>query len=160
MKKNHLIMCIIALLILALFLCVISRSCNSLEPEGTLSMDSNAVNWNGHQELQQNSSESKGIHIPGFSSLVFTANRTTQSVNFFNPEENGDRLFLMTLYVDDELLWESGYCPAGQGYYTIELSEPLMAGEYSGYLRIQCFTPQGVELNGARINFDLTVQEE
>lgn len=160
MKKNRLIMCIIALLILALFLCVISRSCNSSEPEDALSMDSDAVNWNGHQELQQNSSESKGIHIPGFSSLVFTANQTTQSVNFFNPEENGDRLFLMTLYVDDELLWESGYCPAGQGYYTIELSEPLMAGAYSGYLRIRCFTPQGAELNGARINFDLTVQEE
>ena len=46
------------------------------------------------------------------------------------------------------------------GDYDIELSEPLAEGEYLGYLKIQVFKPDGTELNGAKVEFNLTVVKE
>lgn len=151
---------IIAFVVIALLLCLLLKTCgSSTEPTPTLPIDGNAIQWQGNQDLQQVTPEQKGTHIAGFKSLVFTANQTTQQVNFVNPAENVDKLFLMTLFVDDKQLWQSGYCPAGQGYYTIELSEPLKVGSYTGYLEIKVYRTSGEQLNGANVQFDLTVQE-
>ena len=97
--------------------------------------------------------------IAGFDELSFVADQKQQYVNFHNPEVN-DCLFLMTLYVDGEPYWQSGYVEPGKGYYTIELSDPLPVGIYKGELRIQCFKANGTELNSAKVTFELTVQEE
>ena len=158
MKKKKYICVAILLLILALVLCLIFRTCGT-DDNTKLTADSNAVLWDGNQLLPQVSPDTKGIVIPGFDSLTFTANQTTQAVNFHNPAENENRLFLMSLYVEDDLMWQSGYVPAGKGYYEIELQEALVAGDYQAYLRIEVFTEEGVQLNGAKVEFDLHVQE-
>lgn len=66
----------------------------------------------------------------------------------------------MTLYVNGEPYWQSGYVEPGKGYYTLELSATIPVGEYEGELRIQCFKRSGTELNSARVTFDLHVLED
>lgn len=161
LKKKYIIIIsaiVCVLLLLSGFL--IFRSCDKDEPNTpSLPQDSNAVDWNGQQQLPGASGAGK-ICIPGFDSLVFLAGQTKQKVNFYNPAVNKDRLFLMTLYIDNSVYWKSGYCPSGSGYYDIELSEPLPEGEYSGYLKIQVFKPDGKEVNGAKVAFNLLVTSE
>ena len=158
-KKYKRLIAVLVLVILALLVCLTIKTCEQSEDLPTLPIDTNAVDWNGNQQLQQVKPVTNGTHISGFKSLVFTANQTAQKVNFVNPAENGDKLFLMFLYVEDELLWSSGYVPAGSGYYDIELTRPLDAGSYKGYLKIEVYAPDGTQYNGARVSFDLTVQE-
>ena len=141
-------------------LCV-SKNNDKDNPTPSLPLDSNAEDWNGQQQLPSgNINTGKNICIPGFDSLVFFANQTRQKVNFYNPEVNTDRLFKMTLIVGETVYWQSGYCPPGSGYYEIDLTEPIEPGEYKAYLRIQCFKPDGTELNGAKVSFNLLVEEE
>lgn len=131
------------------------------KPDSTddLPIDEDAVTWEGNQDLQHKRSSENKIAIPCFDSLVFTANETEQSVNFNNPKENSC-LFKMSLYVEDTLLWQSGYVKPGDGYYTISLDSPLEAGEYPSYLLVNCFLADGTELNSAKVEFNLVSQEE
>ena len=161
MKKKRVICVSIALLlVLLLAVLLMFRSCNKNDDPSSLPVDSGAVDWNGNQHLPNGSSSAGKICVPGFDSLVFVANQTVQKVNFYNPEVNGDRLFQMTLFIEDKEYWKSGYCPSGSGYYEIKLSAPIESGEYAGYLKIECFNPDGTQLNGARVTFNLIVTEE
>lgn len=162
-KKNKQTIVIVSLILLCLLLMVnlivVTTNHKSETPDSTLPIDSNAEEWNGNQELPKASlGDNAAIVIPGFNELVFIADQTKQQVNFYNPEIN-DCLFLMSLYVDDELLWQSGYVKPGDGYYEIELSRALPEDEIfkNGCLRIQCYKLDGTTLNSARVNFKLTV---
>lgn len=156
--KNKLLPVVIVLILLCISLIigvvVISNDTGSFLP-----IDDAADDWNGNQQLPKASLGDKpAIAIPGFNELVFIANQTTQKVNFYNPLNN-DCLFLMSLYVDEELLWQSGYVKPGDCYYEIELSRALPEGENfkNGCLRIQCYKLDGTTLNSARVNFKLMI---
>lgn len=159
-KRKYILLGTIILLVFCLIL-LLTR-CNGGKPIGSLTgpltVDEGAVSWEGNQNLADANTPGK-IAIPGFESLTFAADQTTQLVNFYNPESN-NCLFLMSLYVGDQLYWQSGYVEAGKGYYTIELREEIPAGEYAGALLIQCFRPSGEALNSARVTFDLNVLED
>ena len=158
MKNKRILYIILPIVIFALLWCF--RSCGNADTLPDIQLDGNAVDWQGNQQLQHATQDVKGYAVTGFQSLVFTADETTQKVNFVNPECNTEYLFKMFLIVDDRIMWESsGYCPAGQGYYTIELSEPLPTGSYTGHLRIEVITTEGRQCNGAKVKFDLIVQE-
>ena len=158
MKKKRRI-CIILSVVLCLIVGIVIFFV--LNQDGKiLNLDNGAVDWNGNQQLN-NSSGSNGdsISIPGFDSLVFIAGEKHQKVNFYNPPENRGCLFLMSLYVDNILIWKSnGYVEPGKGYYDIELAEPLESGKYQSYLHIRCFEYDGVELNSAKVTFNLFVE--
>ena len=55
-----------------------------------------AEKWKGNQDLPSGG-ENQEIDVPGFKTLVFRANQTSQKVNFYNPEEN-ECLFKLKLY--------------------------------------------------------------
>lgn len=148
---------IVLLFILLVVLILLLSRCNQSEINGTLPIDSNAQVWEGNQNLHK-PSDTKEIAIPGFTHLSFLADSIEQQVNFYNPANN-DCLFVFSLYVDNTLLWRSGYCPAGNGYYSIQLLESLQRGHYNAVLKIECYRENGEQLNGARIPFDLTVEE-
>ena len=158
-KRKHIYIIIIIILLLLLTGAIVYIISTQSDNSQQLSKDENAVEWNGEQRTPRLPNGQKGIAIPGFESLVFIANQRNQKVNFFNPPEN-DCLFRMTLYVEDEALWQSGYCAAGKGYYDIELSKPLAAGDYSASLKIECFKSDGTTLNGAKVELKLMVQED
>lgn len=158
MKKKYVYISIIVILLLLLAGAIWYILCGQSAEKPSLPTDTSAVEYEGEKPANRLPSGQKGIAIPGFDTLVFVANQSKQRVNFFNPDSN-DCLFLMTLYVEDKPLWNSGYCKPGTGYYDIEISELLKAGEYSAYLKVQCFKEDGTALNGAKVEFEITVQE-
>lgn len=159
MNRRWLLFGVVIFLFCALILLL--RCCNAdTTPQGPcngLVADEGAVDWEGNKTVTETQQEG-AIAIPGFDELTFKANQIYQHVNFHNPETN-NCYFLMTLYVENEEYWQSGYVEPGKGYYNIELYKPLSAGTYNAELRIQCYRKTGAELNSARIDFDLTVLE-
>lgn len=155
-KKCFLIIICIVILLLIAFIFLSGRKGKTENP--LLPIDELAEKWKGNQDLPSEG-ENKQIDVPGFKSLVFISNQTSQKVNFYNPSEN-DCLFKLTLYADDKQLWESGYIQPSDGYYDIEISDPLDNGEYEGKLIYQCCKEDGTQLNSAVVSFKLTVKEQ
>lgn len=122
--------------------------------------DINASEWQGNQYIKNPSADNAvAIAIPGWDYIYLKSNTTAQQVNFYNPEVN-NCLFVMSLYIEDRLVWKSGYVEPGYGYYDIELTEVPLTGTYDGYLKIQCYEHNGQALNSAKINFIVYIQEE
>ncbi len=155
-KKCFLIIICIVILLLIAFIFLSGRKGKTENP--LLPIDELAEKWKGTQNLPSEG-ENKQIDVPGFKSLVFISNQTSQKVNFYNPSEN-DCLFKLTLYADDKQLWESGYIQPSDGYYDIEIIDPLDSGEYEGKLIYQCYKEDGTQLNSAVVSFKLTVKEQ
>lgn len=155
-KKTFLIIMFLVILLLMAFIFLFGRQRKTDNP--LLPIDELAEKWKGNQDLPSNA-ENKEIDVPGFKTLVFNANQTSQKVNFYNPSEN-DCLFKLTLYADDKKLWESGYIQPNDGYYDIEISDPLNRGEYSGKLLYECFKDDGTQLNSAVVTFKMIVKEQ
>lgn len=151
--KKRIIAAVSALLLLIVGALIVLPRDNA----NPLPVDPLSTLWGGNRRTAMRQ-QNKSISIPGFDSLTFRAGTTSQSVNFCNPEVNGDRLFKFSLFVEDSEIWESGYCEAGHGYYDIEIDRALTAGEYPAALKVRCFKPDGEELNGAKINFTLFVE--
>lgn len=156
-KKIILILIILLLLILCIFLIFLfGRKRDS--PFPFLQPDDTAQEWGGDQQLP-NGVMSKTIEIPGFQSLNLFASSDTQKVNFHNPESNSC-LMKMTLYAGDMELWHNeNYLEPGKGYYEIVIEDMPDVGTYDGKLQVECFKEDGVKLNGAVVNFDLTIKE-
>lgn len=157
MEKRKKYLQLILLLLLIIVIVVLCLWLFKPDNKDNLPIDNDAITWEGEQELRHKKSSDNKIAIPCFDSLVFTDNQTEQPVNFYNPQENSC-LFHMSLYVDNNLLWQSGYVQPGDGYYTITLNKSLESGEYSGYLLINCFLADGTEPNSANVVFNLTVE--
>lgn len=160
MKKKKRIFIIIIVLLLLLIGVVVyfffGRR-RMIPSEELLHPDHTAQDWNGDQQLPQNG-DNVNVALPGFKSLLFYANETKQKVNLYNPEEN-TALLQISLLADGKELFKSGYVEPGKGFYEIELNEPLEAGEYAGILKYQCFLENSKEMNGAEVEFILTVEE-
>ena len=58
------------------------------EPPSTVVMptDQGVIAWAGEQDLQQPEVEQEMIAIPGYESMMFSANSVKQKVNLWNPE--------------------------------------------------------------------------
>lgn len=154
MKKRFWLLIILALL---LFCLIVILSFATKKPKVKIQPDSNASVWEGAQELDKRKTEVKQIAIPGFESMVFKKDQKLQRVNFYNPKAN-ECLIVFVLYVDDQEMWRSGYCAPDNGYYEIELNEPLEEGVYEAKLLHKCFKENGAVLNSASIKFNLYVQ--
>ena len=123
-----------------------------------LPADKNAETWEGEKPLPQQGNNAE-ISIPGFKTLVFYADQIEQKVNLYNPENN-ICLFRMTIYADNEKVYQSGFVEPGKGFYAISLEKTLPKGEYEGLLLYECFLTDGTQLNGAEVEFNLIVEEE
>ena len=119
---------------------------------------SDGQKWRGKQVIEQTQDQVKQISIPGIDKMTFTANDTEQRVNIYNPETN-DCTIVFSLYIDEELLWRSGKCVPGYGFYDITLAHGLEAGNYQGVLLYEC-ERDGKQLNSAKVNVEITVKGE
>lgn len=154
MKKRYVIVILVILLFTILQAVCMWRNAKPIE---RIQPDSNASDWNGEHELDKRKTEVRQIAIPGIDSLFFKADQKEQKVNFYNPKSN-ECLMVFVLYVDDRVMWRSGYCKPDSGYYTIELNEPLKEGEYDANLMHECYREDGATLNSANVKFKLYVQ--
>lgn len=153
-KKRY----VIGILVILLFT-ILQAVCmwRNTKPIERIQPDSNASGWEGAQELDKRKTEVKQIAIPGFESMVFKKDQKLQRVNLYNPKSN-ECLIVFVLYIDDQEMWRSGYCAPDNGYYEIELNEPLEEGVYEAKLLHKCFKENGAVLNSASIKFNLYVQ--
>ena len=138
---------------LAAILFSIAYSCGNQSK--SLPYDNNATIWDGERTGEYVANTSNQIAIPGWENINLKADSVHQSVNFRNPSSNSC-LFSMTLYVEDEAVWSTGYVKPGYGFYEIELAKSFHAGERDGKLHIQCYDVDGTELNSATVNFRIT----
>ena len=84
-KKSFLIIICFLLLLLLAFIFFFGRQGKIDNP--LLPIDELAEKWKGNQDLPSGG-ENQEIDVPGFKTLVFRANQTSQKVNFYNPVEN------------------------------------------------------------------------
>lgn len=120
--------------------------------------DSGSTDWNGNQELDSVKKESSGyITIPGLFEMVLKEGVTKQRVNIYNPEAN-QCYMIFNLICNGDVIWCSGYCKPGTGFYCIELNYPLISGKYKGSILYECYSPEGEQLNSANIAFPIYVQ--
>lgn len=103
--------------------------------------------------------ENEEIAIPGFSRLVMRQNSTTQNVFLENPAEN-DVYFIISLAIEDEVVYESGLIEPGKGIYSIELPRVYATGEYAGKIKYETrsMSNPDEEKNGAEINVPIVVE--
>ena len=111
--------------------------------------------WHGKQAIEHQT-EVKQIAIPGIDRMYFVANQTEQQVNIYNPDTN-DCEIKFTLSIGGEILWQSAECSPGYGFYTINLSKPLVSGTYKGTLLHEC-ERDGQQLNSAKMNLEIVVE--
>jgi len=122
-------------------------------------IDDNATAWNGAQEIDRGKAETRYTAIPCTENLYFLAGKTEQKVNIYNPDSNSC-LIIFTLSLDGKVLWKSGYCSPGNGYYEIELERPMDVGEYDGTLAYDCFSGDGRQLNSALMDVHIIVRSK
>lgn len=158
-KKKRFFLLLMLFVLLACATAYFFFGCFREEVPHFVTPDELAEKWKGDQELSQGG-ESIDVEIPGFTKLVFTADKTEQKVNFYNPDSNAENEFLLqfTLFADDKQIWQSGYCEPGRGYYDISLDKTLSKGEYEGILLAQVFTKEGKALNAAQIEHKIIVE--
>lgn len=158
-KKNKIYIIIIILLVLLLigaFIFILAS--RNADNNNSLNPDSDADDYTGNRKTLTLADGTPGIAVPGQpESLVFSSKELKQSINIYNPEAN-NCLFLPSLYVDNKLVWQGGYLAPGKAYYTIDLDEPLTAGEYDAYILYECFREDGTALNSAKVQFKLIVE--
>ena len=157
MKKSDMFFYIfLSCCVVALALALIFKPPASPEPgnPGTTGSESDGTPWHGKQAIEHQV-EVKHIEIPGIDTLYLKAGQTEQQVNFYNPDAN-DCSMEFSLSIGEDLLWKSGKCQPGYGFYTIELEHPLETGTYKGTLLHEC-ERNGKALNSARMNLEIEV---
>lgn len=161
-RKDKIIIIILVCLLLAAIIYILLNfgQCGDDVPSSnhvsTIATDDEAVNFDGHHQTAQLPNGQSGIVVPGFKSLVFDSNKTTQQVNFYNPDFN-NCLFKMSLIINDKTYWKSGWVEPGKCYYNITLTEKIPRGNYQGELLIECSTYDDKPLNSANVQFDIEV---
>lgn len=115
------------------------------------------------------------ISIPGYESLEFKAGTKKQSVSFYNPEENTCYFRISLVLKSDngteaggtagdseakeEVLWTSELIEPGEEVKSIKLVKELESGDYSAYLKYECFSLKDeTPLNGSNIELILNVR--
>ena len=97
--------------------------------------------------------------IPCWDVLTFKAGTVDQVVNFHNPASNKGINFKITLYVGDEILYQSDLIQPGKVVRHIEIKEPMVAQTVSAKILYECFADDGTQLNGSKMNFILKVED-
>ena len=158
MGRRRTLKAVIYVCMVIIIICIFCIARQNESPSVVFIPDDDATTWAGPKDIQKNAEEQM-IAIPGITEMIFQAGQLVQNVNIYNPEVN-ECYMQFSLYCDDIKIWESGYCKPGNGYYEIEITNPVGIGKHKGNLIYKCFTYDGAELNSARMSFDIMVEGE
>jgi hypothetical protein len=118
----------------------------------------------GNQETAETSEAagpleaSQSIAIPGYDVISLSAGQTQQSVHLYNPDAN-KCFFTVSLSVDGAEVYTSPMLAPNAQIESIDLNEPLLAGNYEGVLVYSCYDLYTQrELNGAKMAVKLEVR--
>lgn len=101
----------------------------------------------------------EGIAIPGYSTIYFPEGEKEVEITLYNPEKN-NCLFEFELYIEDEgdPIAATGLIEPGKAVQSVELSEPLQAGNYELKIKVNTYTiDTQSKLNNAIVYADLQV---
>ncbi len=156
LKKSHLAIGAVVLMALLVGAVLLGMSLN----RGKDGIDPSAVPYTGAYSSTAPSADQ--IALPGYSDIVFPADRRDVQIVLPNPEGNSC-YFVFSLVLNDnqEELYRSGLIPPGMAVTNIRLSRPLDVGVYD--MRI-CIEPLSLDeqtpLNGGVYETVLTVKHE
>ncbi len=105
------------------------------------------------------SGSGENIDIPGYETLIFAADKTTQAVNLKNPSKNACT-FVLTLILDDgTIIWTGEALSPGMAFTRITLNQALGRGDYVATLHYDCYSlTDNTPLNGADIKLNIEVR--
>lgn len=120
-------------------------------------LDPNAQDYPYQNEVTVQEGE---IAVPGFSAMLFPADRVGVQSILVNPEENECYfVYSFSLKGSAEVLYRSGMIPPGMAVQEQTLSRPLAAGEYTLIIRVQTYSLEDKhEMNGVNMEVPLTVK--
>lgn len=161
-KSNKIL--IIVIVILVALLCaggfyIVTNILNTDNPADTFSklkptFDTGAGEYKAPEQKPN-------VAIPGWGSFTIPADKTTVSVDFFNPQANEGNYYMTfeLKLATGESLYQSGLVKAGDHIQTITLSRGLPKGTYDAYVHIQPYTADDelVETNNADMGLKLIV---
>lgn len=162
-KKSSfkLLVMILLILILAALVFLITQVMNQNGLAGSsANVATDASDWDDGIDSED---EIEGrILVPGYSGAKIKAGETTLALRIGNPAENTCYLQATLKLEDGTVLYESGLIEPGKGYETIELNQPLEAGEYNAVVHYQGYSMEdGQEkLNSCDSAFVLKVTTE
>lgn len=98
------------------------------------------------------------IALPQMAWINLDADKTEQAKTFTNPAENFAQ-FRVTIFMDEEVLWQSTFLKPGETSAPMVLAHPLSPGEYDANLIYECVTNDAAKtpLNGANSPIKLRV---
>ncbi len=114
------------------------------------------------EQFQENieATQSKGIKIPGYSTIPIKANQKEVSIDLYNPEEN-EVYFEISFILNDtnEEIYKSKLIKPGQHIYSITLTKALPVGEYPVTIKYNTFSTDEsyTPKNGASVGCVLSV---
>ena len=154
--KKHMYQIIILLLLIAFIVSLFAYCHKSTDkPPANTEQTQKPLDFEEYEEYKNQS-----ISIPGTSGIALAANTTTQTVDFYNPQEN-QCYFVISLYLsDDTLIYKSDYIEPGERITDIELLQTLKQGIYKNCtLNYDCFTlANKSRLNGSTIKLEISSQ--
>lgn len=148
---------IIILLLLIAFIVLLFAYCHKStdKPPATTEQTQKPLDFEEYEEYKNQS-----ISIPGTSGIALAANTITQTVDFYNPQEN-QCYFVISLYLSDgTMIYKSDYIEPGERITDIELLQTLKQGIYKNCtLNYDCFTlANKSRLNGSTIKLEINSQ--
>lgn len=148
---------IVILLLLIAFIALSIAYCHksSDNPPANTEQIQKPLDFEEYEEYKNQS-----ISIPGTSGIALVSNTTTQTVDFYNPQEN-QCYFVISLYLSDgTMIYKSDYIEPGERITEIELLQKLKRGIYKNCtLNYDCFTlTNKSRLNGSTIKLEINSQ--
>ena len=150
---------VIILMILGAFKIMHLSSSNqqeTMQAQGVV-FDSNAERY--EEEVKDESSDSNGIKIPGYSDITFTSDSKDFPITLLNPEGNPCNFkFTLTLQETGEALCTTQLVKPGDAIKGVEINDCISEGTYTLLINISTYDiDSGSEMNGAQVKTTLTV---
>ena len=98
------------------------------------------------------------ITIPGYTGIYLQHGKTTQKVDFYNPENNSC-YFVISLYLSDNTrIYKSGYIRPGEHITDIEITQKLQRGIYKNCrLVYECYSLEDEsQINGSEFVIEIS----
>jgi hypothetical protein len=121
----------------------------------SLSIDSNAVDWNGQLPSNETPDDNTGgIKIPGYPTITIAKDTKNVKMALLNPEGNPCYFqFKIVLDETNETIYESKYVAPGKVINDVVLTKGLSEGEHNATIQISTVTMEEphTPLNGANV---------
>lgn len=139
-RKNHVILILSLIFIIALIVIFFSLYWNSTRLQVATPIETPAI----HQPVGQ-------IAIPGYESLTLSANEKKQNISLSNPAQNQCYFRISILLDSGKTIWESDYIAPGASSQIVLSKKYEPNVYYNSTLKYECFTldESHTPLNGA-----------